>query len=1273
MKKCKRLLALLLATVLALGCFGSALAQDGSSENAETDRLKGFQSLEFRRDNAGVYEADDIVRAIVVLKGAPVSEVAERGSAKALRYTAQLEDEREVLYQMMRGIDFTPVYEYTELLNGFSCDVAYGELDAIAAQPTVDAVYIANEYQAPDVQPQSNFAGRLTGATGQDSLGDYGFLGQGTVIAVLDTGAMVEHEAFQVYENLKEMMEPKLSEEDVALAVAPGKYISEKIPFAYDYADCDNDVSDSQGHGTHCAGIALGYAEDSDGSTTFWGAAPAAQLLAMKIFRDGSGSTSSDIYFYAMEDAYRLGADVISMSIGAQNGFTYDESLETIVFGNIYERLSKAGIILCVAAGNEYSMAAYSTKGYITSEYTDYGTVATPSSYAGVVSVASMENYAYPMDVISIGNGTGYIQYYDHYDRWNAAFKNREVAYVTLGLGTEADFEGVDLRGKIAVIKRGQTAFTDMIGRSVAAGAVGLIVINSQATFFYTTAFETAAIPCVCVAPPSAYDALEVFEALPLLTAQYTFQNPDAFSMSDFSNWGTTPDLTICPTITGVGGMVYSAYPNNTHDYQVMSGTSMATPNIAGTFATLLSAMKHIGIEGTKSELAELAGAAMETTATVLSQTTGEEGDEIRTYYSVRKQGAGLANALNAFLALRSTYLSDPLQELGDDPEMTGTYTFTTTLVNNGSEPNTLRASAVVLRDALQEQNGVPVNTLTSVQTAHSLSVKVGGREVDKITVPAGKSVTVTVTIRLEESPEMLAKLYPNGTYLEGYVYFEGDGTPLLHNTFLAYFGDWTKGDVAEAYDWRDAMDWEYYLETTVMPTGAGGDGEQTWAECGFSYLDFMELTTDVSFAYAATERVDGSTTAFQYLGRPIAEFHPTEYNAAHCAISTALSNGSMYYADEVFMAPYLLRNIKELEIVVTDAVTGEEYAVATGSYFRKSVYSTSGGYWGYTVSWAWDGTDAEGNYVPSGTVATVTFNATLPYKNAEKRNFWSFDVTVDYTAPVLENVTYDPIAHTLSVTASDEQYLSTIYIADGNYNYIDGVNYSDSEPGRSHTVVFDIEGYDAEKIIVGAMDYATNEVEKTVEPKCYISDYSDCPEAWYHEAIDFVSCYGVMNGVGNGKFDPKGGATRAMIATVLWRAMGEPQAKSPSTFTDVPEGQWYSEAIAWAQENGIVRGVSETRFAPDVFATREEIAVMLRRLLGDGEILEEEVEMNFSDVGQISPWALDAMKYAVKRGWFIGDAHGRLNPRGNVTRAELAVLIMRAAEGNYDCPKLFA
>lgn len=1265
MKKFKGILALVLALVLVLGCFGTAFAQDGTTKDINAEgKLKGYQSASFKRDNDSVYSADDVVRAIVVLKKAPAAEVAERGTAKAEQYTAQLKQEHEVIYKAMAGIDFELAYEYTTLLNGFSCDVAYGDLDKIAALAGVDAVYIANHYAEPELEaPKSFYAGQITGATGNDGLATFGFEGQGTVIAVLDTGTYLDHEAFKVYFNEKKM-QPKLTEADTVRAVANGKYVSMKVPFAYDYADRDDDVTDTNGHGTHCAGIATGYAYDEDGLVSFMGSAPKAQLLAMKIFKDNSGGTSSDIYFFAMEDAYRLGADVISMSIGSQNGFSYDDSLETIVFGNMYARLQAAGIIVCIAAGNEYSMAQFSTKGYITSEYTDYGTVAAPSTYPGVVSVASMENIGYPYNTLNISDGV-VTMYYDREGRWAPAFEGKEVEYVIgLGIGTEADYEGKDVKGKIAVVSRGTTTFQQKIDLAAEKGAIGVVVVNT-AEQMISFQIENAAIPS-CSVPLSAMAKFEADDDNTFVTEYGLVPNPQAYLMSDFSNWGTTPDLNIRPTITGVGGMVYSSVIGAPNAYDVYSGTSMACPNIAGTFATLLSALSDKdGINITdKVQRAEIAKAALESTGNILF-------DEDGRVYSVRKQGTGLANAFNALVALMNTYTTNPIHELGDDAEKTGVYTFDVELVNNTSRDNTLTADELIIKDRLEVNKYREfVNTLTTTEVNADVTYTVKGQEVSEIVVPASGKTVVTVTVTLTEAEKtILDAMYPNGAYIEGYVAFSDEDGRRVHATFLAYYGDWTEASVMEAEDWRDAMEYEYFLATTVVPTSIGGDGIRTYADYGLTYLDVMDITTDVSTAYLVTERF-GYLLDFAYAGKQTSDFNhfnAVEYNEKHISFTTALSDASFYYADEIYMAPYLMRNAKQIKMTVKDAKTGEIYLVDTWNYAKKSVYNEDNGYWSYTSEFKWNGTDANGDYVPTGTEAVVSFDVMLPYNNTVQENVWSYNVTVDYTAPVLESVEYDPIAHTITVTASDDQYLATIYLSNSNYDILDAVNFSDDEKGQSHTVTFDVSKFDFEDISVIAMDFATNEQEVIVAPHCYAADYSDTPvTAWYHKAVDFVTYHGFMNGIGEGKFDPNGCASRAVVATVIWRASGSPEAKGEIEFTDVPENAWYSEAVAWAAENEIILGRGDGTFDPMTHATREEVAVMLWRVAGKRASQQDLSE--FKDADKISPWAVDAMKAMVELGIFIGDEYGNLNPREDLTRAQLAMIIMRACAGEYDC-----
>ena len=110
-------------------------------------------------------------------------------------------------------------------------------------------------------------------------------------------------------------------------------------------------------------------------------------------------------------------------------------------------------------------------------------------------------------------------------------------------------------------------------------------------------------------------------------------------------------------------------------------------------------------------------------------------------------------------------------------------------------------------------------------------------------------------------------------------------------------------------------------------------------------------------------------------------------------------------------------------------------------------------------------------------------------------------------------------------------------------------------------------------------------------------SAFSDVEDGrWSASSIEYAVKNGYMKGVGAGRFDPEGSLTRAMVATVLWRREGSPAPTAPSGFDDVPDGEWYTDAVAWAKETGVVKGLTETTFGPDEYITREQLATMLFR-----------------------------------------------------------------------------
>ena len=167
---------------------------------------------------------------------------------------------------------------------------------------------------------------------------------------------------------------------------------------------------------------------------------------------------------------------------------------------------------------------------------------------------------------------------------------------------------------------------------------------------------------------------------------------------------------------------------------------------------------------------------------------------------------------------------------------------------------------------------------------------------------------------------------------------------------------------------------------------------------------------------------------------------------------------------------------------------------------------------------------------------------------------------------------------------------------------------------------------------------------------------YRDTARHWAQPYVCAVTEQGLMNGVGNDCFDPEGTLNRAMLATILWRASGSPAADGGS-FSDVPTGQWYSTAVSWAQQSGIVQGVGENRFAPMDSITREQLAVMLWRASGSPGSTQSLAA--FPDAGTCSDWASTALAWAVERG-ILNGMDGRLAPGGTATRAQAAAMLTR-------------
>ncbi len=665
MKKALRILSLLLIFSLTLGT-SAALATDTALP--ESTEIQAAESI----------DPAEVVRAIVLFEGDGAAAVAEDPEDSLFSaQTETLEEDHEDLLETMEDVAPTleVAHEFTVFFSGVSVDVPYGDLDALSQLEGVAEVWVATTYQIPTTEETS--ADELYAAASALSSE---YTGQGTLIAVLDSGANLSHETFAVNDTMLGNTALSKSAAASASTSKKGQYVSKKIPFAYDYADNDSNVSDTHGHGTHVAAIAAGYTPAKGQNSGFSGAAPGAQLAIMKICKDNSDSTTTDVYFAALEDAYRLGVDVITMSLGSACGFTHDATLDSTLFGNIYRTLDEAGIIVCAASGNHGSQAANNrtSSGTVLADYTDYGTVASPASYLGNTAVAAATNTEYPSYAIRVdGTYYSYTEPSGASGSLSAALGGSTQPYVLVsGYGTAADFAAANVRGKIAVVSRGELSFAEKAQNAKAAGAGALVIYNNQ-SITVPMKCPDPAIPVILVSKTTGQILKNASAQTMYITSeQISLTSEASLSIAAYSAWGTTPDLTITPAISAIGTNVYSANYSGSSSYRYLSGTSMASPNVAGQFAVILSYLKSTQPTLSKLQRAELA----EDLAYSSAQLLGSEESPI----SVRQQGSGLMDAATA--VQNQFYFSEPLQELGDDPNETGVYTMTLEIqpTNNG-------------------------------------------------------------------------------------------------------------------------------------------------------------------------------------------------------------------------------------------------------------------------------------------------------------------------------------------------------------------------------------------------------------------------------------------------------------------------------------------------------------------------------------------------------------------------------------------------------------
>ena len=646
-------------------------------------------------------------------------------------------------------------YVYDTVLNGFAITMDSSLEEYVAQIPGVESIEVSHAYARPTASALSSGTSTLAASDDikRDKLANYSAetisatatdiskaikdvsgteadpqLGKGITIGIIDTGLFLNQvegttqrdelekdtegynaAAFKDTADVQDI----LTEEVVNAAKKKSGFngqnavrINKKIAYAYDYQGRDPNVNPTTAeHGTHVASLAAANGDD------FTGIAPNAQLAIMKVFPDGDGGAYDEDIIAAINDAAKLGLDVINLSLGTDLNDNEDDPSS-----NAYKAIQgaiDAGVIVNYAAGNSGKSSFSGNQGY-----SDWTTDTVESSYLGGetlndekvnVVASSNPNKAF-YDSILMVNGTA-VSYYDQVINregstieYNTPHPFTDLLgdsqegsfnYVRIGgVGADSDYEsfyaaynrehgtsisnfsglktelGADSK-VVAVIDRGETTFTEKTVAAQKAGADALIVVNNDASVTFNFNFDYGSwnpeIPVVLVfqSMGPTFGADNTVGEFTLSTNKAVIA-PDGNITSSFSSDGPSYNLDISPTISAPGGQVIGAIDGSVvgttsklTGYDNLSGTSMAAPNFSGALASALSEKKPenggslalADKEAFDAYKKKISSIAMSTANQLVDSTAKNIG-------SIRLQGAGIVNV--ADILGNDAYVTSP-------------------------------------------------------------------------------------------------------------------------------------------------------------------------------------------------------------------------------------------------------------------------------------------------------------------------------------------------------------------------------------------------------------------------------------------------------------------------------------------------------------------------------------------------------------------------------------------------------------------------------------
>ena len=879
--------------------------------------------------------------------------------------------------------------EYNKALDGFALKAPAGALDAIRRASGVQSAFIERDTPIADAigidaegaTPAPRVAGQNPDNLSAQLMMHADQLtqkGEGTVVAVIDTGVEMTHPAFSGTLTGT----PAMTAADVE-ALTPqlgmgktGIYYNEKFPFAYDYADDDADAAPREGgsgfHGTHVAGIAAGNADKIVGT------APDAQIIVGKVTRSEDDALLDSSLLAALDDMVVLRPNVINLSLGWTAGM--DNEADS-VYDTVYKKLQEEGITVNAAAGNAFSTGYgnNSGKGLPYASDPDTSVMDEPATYPSVVAVGSVENALIRNAFTAAGMDIGYQRSRGMNGEKVAYFSDLPAGtyeYVDAGFASEEDVAALKekfpngLSGKIALVSRGKMTYQKKVENLYDLHPAGVLVYNNVSVgSLIIMNLTTQDVPAAFISQADGQAMLAASDHHLTIAEGQVLPQSTTYEASEFSSWGVSPDLRLKPEIAAPGGNVFSAIPNGA--YEQTSGTSMATPQMAGISAIVLQRVQSDPMFASMSarQKADVVQNLIMGTATPVVDPAQDSG----AYYSPRKQGAGLVNALAATTSsvyptvVGAPEPSRPKADLGDG---TTGWHFDVTLHNLGAAPATYELSSQALSEIVD--GGFFTGSATDWRgkgvTVTYSGAAAGSGEGASVTVPASGEVTVGVDIAPgSEFASYVADNTPNGTFLDGFVRFASktDGEPDLAVPYLGFYGDWGKAPIFDA----------------LASTG----GAHTFAS------GIVNGVTGDSLGYNPLIKVGERT------GEPKADRY---------VISRSEASGAPTVLEP---RTGTLRSIHTLNTVYADAAGKPVASYVTHQAWKSGVNPGTG-----KMTWVEDGHDSTSldaraeafKDLPDGEY-TLRLSAHNDGPSQREQSI-SYDFRLDTTAPVISNLAYE-------------------------------------------------------------------------------------------------------------------------------------------------------------------------------------------------------------------------------------------------------------------------